>query len=657
MNGALVRHPIEKSKTGRASVTVNSDGSAVFYMYAPKAKSVRVAGLGGYFTDVKVDLQPDGQGGFLATVPDFPRGMHYYFWYVDGVRICNPDAGISYGCFAAVNTFEVPEENVDFYFAKEVPHGTVSICKYISHTNGHLKECYVYTPYGYEEGTQRYPVLYLQHGVGENETGWIWQGKLNFIMDNLIAEGSCERMIVVMCSGYAFRNGEKPVFYPGDFERELMQDVIPYIEQNFRVKKGRNYRAMAGLSLGSAQTTDIVARHMDLFSAAGVFSPVAIHEMARICDSAETLDVVFMSCGDREEEIHAGIRQMADRFVKVGKTCITKTYEGYHEWHVWRKSVYDFVPLLFRRGGEEAADIPGGKTAQITTEQLKKQTSEEQMLFFDPVYRQIRFEVDEAGRPAGKYPEIPHGICITTPGTASIHYQAAGAERAEIAIDNRERIPLEKCSSEDGYWSGEVCGITPGYHTLQFLVNGTETINPDAPAGYEGGHAVNYLEMPLQETSDPKLPQQVITEQEVTETPVQCALAELADTEHGQVHIHYAYHAKTEQVSCVWVYTPAQAGKSNKEQKIMWLKALSTENASCFLHQGKVINILEHLQKDSIAEDVILVMTDADTTPEQVDDVMTKYGIQIPQTVTCVMERREGESWTAFRKRFAAHWN
>ena len=168
---------------------------------------------------------------------------------------------------------------------------------------------------------------------------------------------------------------------------------------------------------------------------------------------------------------------------------------------------------------------------------------------------------------------------------------------------------------------------------------------------------MNYLEMPLQETSDSKTQQQVITEQEVSETPVQCALAELADTEHGQVHIHYAYHAKTEQVSCVWVYTPAQAGKSNKEQKIMLLKALSTENASCFLHQGKVINILEHLQKDSIAEDVILVMTDADTTPEQVNDVMTKYGIQIPQTVTCVMERREGESWTTFRKRFAAHWN
>lgn len=119
---------------------------------------------------------------------------------------------------------------MDFYFAKDIPHGTVSICKYVSKVSSHLKECYVYTPYGYEEGDERYPVLYLQHGVGENETGWIWQGKANLIMDCLIAEGKCEKMIVVMSSGYAFKDGEKPVFYPGNFESELIHNIIPYIE-------------------------------------------------------------------------------------------------------------------------------------------------------------------------------------------------------------------------------------------------------------------------------------------------------------------------------------------------------------------------------------------------------------------------------------------
>lgn len=160
-NGALDRYPIEKKRAGRPSVTVKEDGAVIFYLYAPAAKIVQVAGLGGYFTNKKIDLMPDGQGGFFAEVQDFHWGMHYYFWYVDGVRICNPYAGISYGCFAAINTFEVQEKNVDFYFAKDIPHGTVSICKYVSKVSSHLKECYVYTPYGYEEGDERYPVLYL----------------------------------------------------------------------------------------------------------------------------------------------------------------------------------------------------------------------------------------------------------------------------------------------------------------------------------------------------------------------------------------------------------------------------------------------------------------------------------------------------------------
>ena len=149
-NGALDSYPIEKKRAGRPSVTVKEDGAVIFYLYAPAAKIVQVAGLGGYFTNKKINLMPDGQGGFFAEAQDFHWGMHYYFWYVDGVRICNPYAGISYGCFAAINTFEVQEKNVDFYFAKDIPHGTVSICKYASKVSSHLKECYVYTPYGYE---------------------------------------------------------------------------------------------------------------------------------------------------------------------------------------------------------------------------------------------------------------------------------------------------------------------------------------------------------------------------------------------------------------------------------------------------------------------------------------------------------------------------
>ena len=157
----------------RCSVALEDDGSVTFYMYAPNANKVEVAGMGGYFSSERIQLKPDMQGGFSANIKDFHWAMHYYFWYVDDVCITNPHAAISYGCFAAINTFEVPEEGEDFYFVRDVPHGTVSLCKYTSQVNGHIKESYVYTPPGYESGDGRYPVLYLQHGVGENETGWV----------------------------------------------------------------------------------------------------------------------------------------------------------------------------------------------------------------------------------------------------------------------------------------------------------------------------------------------------------------------------------------------------------------------------------------------------------------------------------------------------
>ena len=167
-NAALEVYPISKGKQKERekSVTFEKDGSVTFYMYAPYAKRVEVAGLGGYFSTDKIELEPDNVGGFSKNVKELHCAMHYYFWYVDGVRVCNPYAGISYGCFAAINTFEMPEKGVDFYEAKEVPHGMVNLCKYHSEVSGHVKECYVYTPYGYEKNKhEKYPVLYLQHGV------------------------------------------------------------------------------------------------------------------------------------------------------------------------------------------------------------------------------------------------------------------------------------------------------------------------------------------------------------------------------------------------------------------------------------------------------------------------------------------------------------
>ncbi|MGN0351868.1 MAG: alpha/beta hydrolase-fold protein [Roseburia sp.] len=634
INGALGLYPIARGENTKKkkSVTLEKDGSVTFYMYAPEAKTVHVAGIGGYFSSDKIELEPDGEGGFLKNVQGLHWAMHYYFWYVDGVRICNPDAGISYGCFAAINTFEMPENGVDFYYVKDVPHGTVRICKYISEVSGHLKECYVYTPYGYEQNKdEKYPVLYLQHGVGENETGWIWQGKMNFIMDNLIAEKKCEKMIVVASCGYAFYKDEKPVFYPGDFDKELIQNIIPYIEEHFRVRKGKNNRALAGLSMGSAQATDSVARHMDLFSAVGVFSGVAIHEVERICESPRELEVVFLSCGSEEKGIRAGMDKMEQIFKRAGKLCVTRVYEGYHEWHVWRKSLYDFVKLLFRWSREETEDITNYTAMKVGREQLVKQTGEEGMLFFDPVYRQVQFETDKEGRPAGVYPDIVHGISVMEQGRVHINFYAPGALRMEVEISKGKRQQLKKSKKHEGYWTLMLEDIEPGFHDVRFFVNGTAVVNPDAPVGYSSYEAVNYLEM----------------------SDTQFALQELADVKHGQISIHYSYEADKDIVHTIYVYTPAQYEDSDLEKhNAILLKALPSETAACFLHQGKIPNIADNLLALGKTKGLFLIMADADVQTKQLENVLNEYGLNERIRKLNILERNTEEDWTSYRHRF-----
>lgn len=200
------------------AIEVQEDRQVRFRFFAPEAKTVEVAGLGGTMGNEHFSLKPEGNGYFSATVDGIKPGFHYHNWYVDGVEVQNPHGAFGYGCFKAINFFEMPEEGTDFYYLKEVPHGDVRIMKYKSQVNSHIKACFVYTPPGYEEKRDReYPVLYLQHGAGENETGWIWSGKLNLILDNLIKEKKCTEMIVVMCCGYSFIPETAPVFLSRGF--------------------------------------------------------------------------------------------------------------------------------------------------------------------------------------------------------------------------------------------------------------------------------------------------------------------------------------------------------------------------------------------------------------------------------------------------------
>lgn len=605
------------------NVRVGADGLVEFYWYAPNARKVEIGCLGGFAGTGRFALEPDGKGGFTGK-KKFHYGMHYYHWFVDDVQVCNPKAGVSYGCFSVINTFEVPEKENDFFYIRPVPHGTVSICRYVSGVNGHLKECYVYTPPGYEEqknAGKSYPVLYLLHGVGENETGWIWQGKLNFIMDNLIADGQCEEMIVVMVCGYAFLPDKKPIFFPGDFDRELTEDVLPYMERHFRIQQGRDSRAIAGLSLGSAQSALSVKKHPEMFGALGVFSGVFMEPLESVISAQDKPHLVFLSCGSEEKEILESQEHYTAQLEQAAVPVMNRTYEGYHEWMVWRKSLADFVPALFRWTTEE--DIKRGEDAlrdrkgqwkentgrryvadgrqsavagrnrlgveeeKVSEEQLLRQGREEQMLFFDPVYKQVCFETDEQGRPAGRYVEEQPGFTCMADGSVKISLYAPDANQVEVDVFDCGRMSLQQDPQHQGYWCGVMEDVEPGFHYVTFDVNGTRVLNVQAPVGYGCFQAINYLDMP-----DPEF-----------------TYHELQNVPHGQVHMDYYTSSQTGRAKLCYVYTPpGYDACGGRRYPVLYLQHGGGENEIGWFRQGKIANIADNLIAAGRMTEMLIVM-------------------------------------------------
>lgn len=342
----------------KPGVQVTAPGTAEFTFYAPEAKSVQVAGIGGYMGSEKHALSPCGDGFWSVSVPGIPAGFHYHEYFVDGSRCINPDAPVGYGCFYPINYFEMPDEDSGFYLMRHVPHGDVRMELYRSSVTGRTKACWVYTPPGYEEhAEERYPILYIQHGVGEDETGWVWQGKANLIADNLIAEHACRSMLIVMNCGYAFVEGKEAAFFPGDFDSELVHDCIPFLEAKYRVLPGRENRAVAGLSLGSTQAFSIAMHHTDLFASLGVFSgglPISRpeYDYTDFFRDAEKINrafrVFFVSCGEQEPMCEPTMKKMAE-LKEAGAHVTAYHHPGYHCWDTWRYSLKNFLPLLFTK--------------------------------------------------------------------------------------------------------------------------------------------------------------------------------------------------------------------------------------------------------------------------------------------------------------------
>jgi len=414
-DGPLFAQPADDSKPASSAVLnaqyprVYPDGRVLFRLVAPKAASVQLGGAG--LGATTYDMVKGEDGAWTVTIPPAVPGFHYYWFIVDGVQVNDPSSDTFFGYGRPTSGVEIPTPGEDFYLPKDVPHGQVRMVWYLSKTTGAWRRAMVYTPPGYDLDTRtRYPVLYLQHGAGEDETGWTKQGHANFILDNLIAGKKAKPMIVVNDRGYAYRPGEKPpapmtapaagraaepagrgvdaagratapagraagaaaaappargaggmgasgVLSASTFESVVIDDLIPMIDRTFRTLSDRDHRAMAGLSMGSMQAMSITLRNLDTFSWIGFFSGATVTGDLDTAyngvfkDAAafnERVRLLWMGAGAAEAALMKRLEESDTLLTGRGiRHVVFKSDLTAHEWHTWRRHLHDFAPRLF----------------------------------------------------------------------------------------------------------------------------------------------------------------------------------------------------------------------------------------------------------------------------------------------------------------------
>ena len=353
---------------------VHPDRRVTFRLRAPDAKIVKVqpGGADNGLGREPYTMERGDDGTWTATTPPAVPGFHYYWLLIDGVAVNDPGSETYFGYGRPTSGLEVPEKDADFYDAKEVPHGEVRALWYHSRVTGSPRRAFVYTPPGYDaDPGRRYPVLYLQHGAGEDERGWTTQGRMNFILDNLIAAGTAKPMIVVMDNGTATKSTPAPApaeaggrpagprFDIRAFEEVILSELIPKIDTNYRTVANRDHRAMAGLSMGGMQTLQIAPNHLDTFSYIGSFSgpPLGGFDPATSYNGAfkaadafnGKVHLLWLGAGTGEERFAAAIKSMHTKLDAAGlKHVVFESPGTAHEWQTWRRSLHDFARRLFR---------------------------------------------------------------------------------------------------------------------------------------------------------------------------------------------------------------------------------------------------------------------------------------------------------------------
>jgi enterochelin esterase-like enzyme len=333
------------------------DGSAIFQIKAPDAKKVQLDLVRKY------DMEKNSEGVWSVRTDSLSEGIHYYSLIIDGLAVCDPSSEAFYGMSRMASGIEVPFKGDGYYALKDLPHGDIRIKHYYSTVTRSWRRFFIYTPAGYDVNTnEKYPVLYLLHGGGEDERGWAEQGKTDLILDNLIAEKKAKPMLIVMMDGNfpAAGNGFGEAMLKA-FTAELKQSVIPFVEKNFRAETNPENRALAGLSMGGIQTLYTGINNTALFSYLGVFSsgwiPERQEELAKTqydfmrMNSEKInsdLKQFWISMGGPEDIAYKNCKIMLSKFDEMKIKYTYSEYHGGHTWPVWRNNLYNFVQLLFK---------------------------------------------------------------------------------------------------------------------------------------------------------------------------------------------------------------------------------------------------------------------------------------------------------------------
>lgn len=348
---------------------IHSDLRVSFQLKAPEARKVQVR-LGRDYDMVKGD-----DGTWSVTIPPQVPGFHYYSLVVDGVAVNDPGSETFYGSSRQSSGIDIPEQGVDFYEVKNVPQGEMRQFRYFSQVTGKWRRAFVYTPPDYEVSLKtRYPVLLLQHGGGEDERGWVVQGRTDIILDNMIAERKAVPMIVVIDNSYAYKPGEAPPSLrppsgpPGSFRivvsttfgEVVAKDLLPALDKQYRTLADREHRAIAGLSMGAAYAMQVGLANLDKFSHFGSFSGTVMKDLDTKTSYGGVLSngaefnkkcrLMFIAAGTVEQSRLDAARHARGELDKAGIKYVAYDSAGTdHEWLTWRRSLREFAARLFRK--------------------------------------------------------------------------------------------------------------------------------------------------------------------------------------------------------------------------------------------------------------------------------------------------------------------